>query len=290
MTHNLPFYKMSGSGNDFVMLDGRTVTAADWPAERIRGLCDRRMGVGADGMVILTPEGGDRVRMDFWNCDGSRADMCGNAALCSTRLAALLHLAPAEEMRLVTGAGTFRTRCQPGPAEMAELNLPDFELQGLPGNLSLCPGETGLGLAMVGVPHLVLEVADLEQPGLMQRGRELRSHAALGPSGANVNFVAPPSDGFPHQWRLRTYERGVEAETLACGTGAVAAAVALVRTEKAALPVSLRMRSGRSLHIRATLSGGKATQVWLSGEGRMIFRGELDPAAFSSSTTLSTIT
>ena len=93
------FYKMSGSGNDFVMLDGRRTRPEEWTADRIVALCDRRLGVGADGLVILTPEAGDRVRMDFWNCDGSRADMCGNAALCSTRLSAFLELAPAAGMR-----------------------------------------------------------------------------------------------------------------------------------------------------------------------------------------------
>jgi len=101
------FYKMSGSGNDFVMLDGRWAEPDSWTPERIRAVCDRRTGIGADGLVILTPEGGGRVRMDFWNCDGSRADMCGNAALCSTRLAAFLELAPAEGMTLVTRAATL---------------------------------------------------------------------------------------------------------------------------------------------------------------------------------------
>ena len=119
------FYKMTGSGNDFVLLDGRTTTLADWPAARIVDVCDRRLGVGADGLVILTPEAPGAVRMDFFNCDGSRAAMCGNAALCSTRLSAHLEMAPATGMRLVTGAGTFMTRCRVEP-DLAELNLPDF--------------------------------------------------------------------------------------------------------------------------------------------------------------------
>ncbi len=219
------FYKMTGSGNDFVMLDGRHTTAEAWSAEAIAALCDRRMGVGADGMVILTPESGNRVRMDFWNCDGSRADMCGNAALCSTRLAATLGLAGPEGMQLVTGAGTFPVRCRED-GEWAELNLPDFDLSPPPPGLLLSAGESSPSLATVGVPHLVLEVADLESANLMSRGRALRSHPALGAAGANVNFVSPDADG---RWCLRTYERGVEGETLACGTGAVAAAVGLAR-------------------------------------------------------------
>lgn len=265
------FYKMTGSGNDFVMLDGRHTRAEEWPAERIVALCERRMGVGADGLVILTPEPGNRVRMDFWNCDGSRADMCGNAALCSTRLAATLGLARPEGMELVTRAGTFPVRCRTED-EWAELNLPDFDLPEPPPGLPLAAGESSPSLTTVGVPHLVIEAADLESPDLMARGRTLRFHPALGPAGANVNFVAPGGGG---RWCLRTYERGVEGETLACGTGAVAAAVALARAGRATMPLDLVTRSGRLLRIRATLVGQRAREVWLAGEGRLVFRGEL---------------
>lgn len=265
------FYKMSGSGNDFIMLDGRHTTPADWPADRIVALCDRRHGVGADGLVILTPEGAGRIRMDFWNCDGSRADMCGNAALCSTRLAAFLEMAPAEGMQLVTRAGTFPTRCRPVGQE-AELNLPDFALPTGPAAIRLQSGERVGMLATVGVPHLVLEVEDLEREGLMQRGRSLRSDPGLGPAGANVNFVASVAGG---SCALRTYERGVEGETLACGTGAVAAAVLLAHSGRGRLPMDILSRGGRILHIAATLSEGRATQVWLAGEGRLVFTGVL---------------
>jgi diaminopimelate epimerase len=213
--------------------------------------------------------------MDFWNCDGSRADMCGNAALCSTRLAAFLELAPSTGMRLVTRAGTFLTRCSPGAGEAAELNLPDFDLPRAPAGLPKGTGESQAVLATVGVPHLVMEVADLERPDLMERGRELRSHAALGRAGANVNFVAQIPGPTGSEWRIRTFERGVEGETLACGTGAVAAAVALVQGGRATMPLTLRTRSTRSLSIRATLSGNRAVDVWLCGEGRMVFRGVL---------------
>lgn len=264
------FYKMSGSGNDFVMFDGRRVFAADMTAVRIVELCDRRLGVGADGLVILTPEGPDRVRMDFWNCDGSRADMCGNAALCSTRLATTtLSMVPSTGMQLVTRAGTFRTRIT-GTGEGAELNLPDFALPVSPGS-PLRPGESLGLLATCGVPHLAVVVEDLETEDLMERGRALRYHPTSGPDGANVNFVAQVGDG----WRVRTYERGVEGETLACGTGAVATAVSLAQAGLDQLPLELWTRSGRILRITATLSDGFARNVWLAGEGRRVFTGIL---------------
>jgi diaminopimelate epimerase len=271
------FYKMSGSGNDFVMLDGRWTDPAEWTPERIRAICDRRLGIGADGLVILTPDGPARVRMDFWNCDGSRADMCGNAALCSTRLAAFLELAPAHGMTLVTRAGLVPSRCVASGNE-AEIGFPGFALPVRPEGLEGAPGESGHVLGVVGVPHLVLEVADLERTDLMARGRELRSHPAIGPAGANVNFVSGTSN--PSSWRLRTYERGVEGETLACGTGAVTAAIAMARSGRGRLPLSMVTRGGRALIITATLSDTHAIDVWLRGEGRLVFTGVLqDPIA-----------
>lgn len=267
------FFKMTGSGNDFVMLDGRHTSPADWSAERIRALCDRRDGAGADGLLILTPEGAGTVRMTFWNCDGSPANMCGNAALCSTRLAARLGLAPAEGMTLATGAGPFPTRCV-GPGNLAELHLPDFDLPAPVPGMPREPGELWIRKAVVGVEHLVTRVKDLEGFDLPARGRAQRFDPAIAPQGANTNFVAEPvTPGGP--WRIRTYERGVEAETLACGTGTVAAAVALAALGEASLPLAFLSRSGRQLAVRARLDGGRATDVWLRGEGRLVYEGVL---------------
>ena len=216
----VPFYKMSGSGNDFIMLDGRIEAPSRWPADRTRAICDRRLGVGADGLVILSPEGAGQVRMTFFNCDGSLASMCGNAALCSTRLAGRLELAPPGEIELLTGAGSFPVRCL-DPDSIAALNLPDFDVPKPLKGIRLAPGEMEISLATVGVPHLIVLVEDLDRVDLTHRGRELRFDPLAGPAGANVNFVGsrPNNDG---AWPVRTYERGVEGETLACGTGAVA--------------------------------------------------------------------
>ena len=267
------FYKMTGSGNDFVMLDGRETSPADWPAERIRAVCDRRDGVGADGLLILTPEGPGTVRMTFWNCDGSPANMCGNAALCSTRLAVRLGLASADGMTLATGAGPFPTRSA-GPGELAELHLPDFDLPAPVPGMAQAPGELWIRKAVVGVEHLVTRVADLEGFDLPSRGRAQRFDPAIAPKGANANFVAvPAAPGGP--WRIRTYERGVEGETLACGTGTVAAAVAVAANGEATLPLTFMSRSGRELSVRARIEGGRAVDVWLRGEARLVFKGVL---------------
>jgi diaminopimelate epimerase len=262
---------MTGSGNDFVMLDGRHTTPDAWPAERVAALCDRRNGAGADGLVVLTPDGPSTVRMTFWNSDGSRAAMCGNAALCSARLAVYLELVPPGDLCLLTDAGTVRARAG-GSGDVAEILLPDLELPAPVPGLPPAPGEAWLVLGTVGVPHLVIRVDDIEQVDVVGRGRPLRSDARLGPGGANVNFVAPPTQpGGP--WLIRTYERGVEGETLACGTGTVAAGLALADRGEAILPLRFRTRGGPELLVRARIEGRRASEVWLGGQGRLLFRG-----------------
>jgi diaminopimelate epimerase len=264
---------MTGSGNDFVMLDGRYTTAEDWAPEDIRAVCARGTGVGADGLVIVAPTGrADTVRMIYFNSDGSRAAMCGNAALCSTRLAAYLELAPAERMRLETDAATYESAC-PGADERAELHLAAVDTPSEPA-VDLSPGETRAGLATVGVPHLVVVVKDLEAVDLLRRGRALRSDPTLGDGGANVNFIAPTAER--SVWAMRTYERGIEGETLACGTGAVAAACLLNQWRLADLPTTIITRSGLPLRVRAERSkAGRYDAVWLEGQARMVLRGIL---------------
>ncbi len=267
-------YKMTGSGNDFVLLDGRATTPAEWPAARVAQLCDRRTGVGADGLVILTPDQPGAVRMAFWNSDGSRADMCGNAALCSTRLSVYLELAAPGDLQLLTDAGLIQARCPDG-GDQAEIRLPDFDMAAAAGpavcGLELGPGERWMAFATVGVPHLVIRVDDIEAVDLLGRGRSLRSDPRVGAAGANVNFVgAPAVPGEP--WLIRTYERGVEGETLACGTGTVAAGVALAARKEAKLPVRFRSRGGQELLVRAELKGRRASEVWLGGQGKLVFR------------------
>ena len=265
------FYKMTGSGNDFVMLDGRATTPDGWPPARVRAICDRRNGVGADGLVILTPSTPGAVRMSYWNSDGSLGAMCGNAALCSGRLSVDLEMVPPGEFCLLTDAGLVRVISR-GQADEAEINLPDCDLpRDLP-DPGPAAGEHWFSLGTVGVPHLVVRVDDVESVDVLGRGRMLRSDARMGPVGANVNFVSPPKKP-EGSWLIRTFERGVEGETLACGTGTVAAALALAFRGEAQLPLSFRSRGERELAVRAQLDGTRAVEVWLAGQGRLLFRG-----------------
>jgi len=266
------FYKMTGSGNDFVMLDGRHPVPGTWTPERIAWVCDRRMGAGADGLIILTPEGEGQVRMEFFNRDGSSGAMCGNGALCSTRLASFLELAPGEGMTLVTEAGLVHSRCM-GPGHMAEIRLPPFALP-IPIAIEARPGESAFFMSTVGVPHLVVVTEDAMAVDVEQRGRELRFHPALGPAGANVNFVSVPTRG-DGPWLIRTYERGVEAETLACGTGTVAAGFAMEVAGLRSLPGEWQTSRGIRLGVSGSVQGGRSEEAWLLGEGRLVYTGVL---------------
>jgi diaminopimelate epimerase len=264
------FYKMTGSGNDFVMLDGRATKPERWSPARVRALCDRRNGIGADGLVILTPAASGTVRMSYWNSDGSHGAMCGNAALCSGRLSVELEMVPPGEFSLLTDAGIVRVISRAHHDE-AEISLPDVDLPRQLPEVDTAAGERWLSLGTVGVPHLVVRVDEVEHADVLGRGGRLRSDPRVGPDGANVNFVGRNADDSP--WLIRTFERGVEGETLACGTGTVAAALALSSRSEASLPVRFRSRGGPELTVRAQVQGSRASGIWLAGQGRLLFRG-----------------
>jgi len=266
---------MTGSGNDFVMVDGRHTSPADWSEADIRALCARGTGVGADGLVFVGPGSvPNAVRMTYFNSDGSRAAMCGNAALCSTRLAVRLGLASPQGMSLETDAGTYASRCS-GPGERAEIQLGPVHAPAPVAGLATTDGEQRAGLGTVGVPHLVVLVDDVNRLDLARRGKTLRFDPTLGPAGANVDFISPA--GSASEWRMRTYERGVEGETLACGTGAVAAACALAEWGLGTLPVTIWTRSGARLDVSARHSSDATYEdVWLAGEARVVIRGVIN--------------
>jgi len=275
----LPVYKMTGSGNDFVMVDARVSTPADWTPEDMQAVCARGTGIGADGIVFVGPGShAGAARMIYYNADGSHAAMCGNAALCSTTLAAHLGVGTTSEMDLETDAGTYRSRAV--ASGRAELHLAPVEPPAAVPSLGLAAGERQAVLTRVGVPHLIVLVDDVEQVALIDRGRALRFDPALAPEGANINFISKDEPGGARGaaggvWRMRTYERGIEGETLACGTGAVGAGCAIHEWGLGQLPVDIQSRSGRMLGVRATKThnGGRYDEVWLTGEGRMVFRG-----------------
>jgi diaminopimelate epimerase len=262
------FYKMSGSGNDFVMVDAReTAPGALERPEVIQALCAPGTGVGADGIVFLEPSRVADVRMRYINRDGSLAALCGNASLCTTRLAVELGAASAKSLTIESDSGVLKARFRDG--------IPEVDLQPVTGvqecfEAPLTAGERRIGYMLVGVPHLCILCDDVEAVDVVSRGRPLRRHPALA-QGANVNFLSKGEGG---QWLMRTYERGVEAETLACGTGSVASAILLTVWGEVGGDVEITTRSRRSLRIRLRREG----EAWfpsLSGEARVVFVGNL---------------
>lgn len=260
------FYKMSGSGNDFVFVDTREVPAGPLTIPEVIGaICSRGTGIGADGLCFLEESKEADVRLIYLNADGSRADLCGNATLCTARLARELGIVTDGEFAIETDSGTLGARFVGSNPEIDLLPVTEIRPDaGIP----VSKGEQRMGFALAGVPHLVIVVDDVEQVDVVGRGRPLRRHASL-KAGANVNFVQPARDG---RFKYRTYERGVEAETLACGTGAVATAVLLSEWGLASGAATIQTRSGRELGVR--LSGPpSAPRPSLTGEARIVYRG-----------------
>jgi diaminopimelate epimerase len=263
------FYKLSGSGNDFVFVDARVEPPGELEDPRVvAALCARATGIGADGIVFFEPGSteSERFSIRYLNRDGSLALLCGNASLCSVRLAAELGIVePGEDFQFGTSAGLARGRLTPlGP----EIDLQPVSALKSDAGLGLAAGEQRLGFAMVGVPHVVVLCDDVEAVDVEARGRPIRHDPSLA-EGANVNFVSRGGA----EWAVRTYERGVEAETLACGTGAVATAALLASWGESRESAEIRTRSGLPLRVRFR-DGSNGTPS-LAGEGRIVFRGEL---------------
>lgn len=259
----VPFAKLSGSGNDFVVLDGAAAASlGDGLLPWIRAVCRRGISIGADGVLVVTPAGPDRVRVVFRNPDGAEA-FCGNGSRCAARYAAHRGFA-GSRLVLDTAWGEV-------PAEIDDrrvrIRLP----------LPVDEGEVAIPLARpvvgrrirAGVPHFVVRVDDLAAHAVDREGPELRRHPAFGPEGTNVDWIAPTASG---AWAIRTWERGVEGETLACGSGAVAAA--WDRTLAGAGEAHVLVpRSGIALTVRfeTDASGGRSTV--LEGDARLVFEG-----------------
>jgi diaminopimelate epimerase len=262
------FYKMTGSGNDFVVFDSRDGSVAELgDGAMIRRLCDRRQGIGADGVVILEPSARADLLMKYFNSDGSRGAMCGNAALCVTRLASQLRLANPAAMAIETDDGIVKSRLVGDRPEIELRPIKQIRSSVVEG---LEAGERQLGYVIAGVPHIVVLCDDVEQVELAQRGAALRRAPWTLPDGANVDFVSGTGGG----WAMRTFERGVEGETLACGTGAVAVATLLKAWDLSGPETALRTRSGCVLDVALSETDGGLLPR-LRGEARLVFEGEV---------------
>lgn len=229
--------------------------------EDVGALCTRKTGVGADGVIVLEPSDVADFRMRIYNADGSEAEMCGNGLRCFHRFAG------GGRLRVETAAGVLTTWDE---GELVACTMP-------PPTIHALQMATELGIVDwidTGVPHAVLFVDDLDHTPVVTIGRELRHHPYFGPAGSNIDFVEQEG---PRQLRIRTFERGVEDETLACGTGACAAAIALCEREGAGV-VEVEVRSGETLTIRCLRD-----QVEMVGPAQHVFDGQLTSQMIASS-------
>ena len=270
---DLAYVKMHGAGNDFVMIDGRKLGGL--PADRLQKLaallCDRRRGLGADGIVVLYPavagtDGAD-FEMRYVNASGLPGEMCGNGARCAAFFAGEIGLAGRKTafqtdagMALAEIDGSSVTIEIPPPAEI-ELDL----------SLDIGPRKAIVHKLMVGVPHAVTFVADVDSFPVDVEGPILRAHPAF-PDGCNANFLELKGG----ELRMRTYERGVEAETLACGTGAVACAAVSFLLGRAGTPAAVRTHGGDLLQVALEYEAPIFRRAVLSGPTEVVARGEID--------------
>lgn len=279
----IPFWKMSGSGNDFVVIDNR---AGIIPPAAVRAftrlVCRRRVAVGADGVVLIEPsqKEGRHFSWRYVNADGSAGEMCGNGAMCGARFAYLHGIAP-ERCVFRTESGLVHAEVDPASARV-RIAIED------PGpirhdvEVSSAGRQLDLHTIQVGVPHAVLIDADADAfppaGDFNAVGRAVRHHPLFAPAGTNLNVITIRDD---RTLRMRTYERGVEDETLACGTGAVASAAIATARGLVAPPVAVVTSSGQILSVDFAWDGARATAVSLGGEARVVMTGEICAEALS---------
>ncbi len=264
----LRFTKMSGAGNDFIVVDN---TGGDLSplltGAFIAGICRRKTGVGADGLLeLLPPARGGVFSMGYYNSDGGRAPMCGNGARCICRFAAAAGLVEeGVEFLFTSDSGLHRGLVASGDTARVWMTEPSVAF--LEREINFGP-VWPVSLVDTGVPHAVTVRSHIHDGSFERWAEALRSHPDLGPGGANADWVKPLADG---ALEIRTFERGVEGETLACGTGAVAAALVMAKTTPGfRLPVEVLVKSGLKLTV-----GRDSHGWWLDGQAAEVYRGTM---------------
>ncbi|MGX9727544.1 MAG: diaminopimelate epimerase [Candidatus Electronema sp. VV] len=275
----IPFVKMSGTGNDFILIDHRTpLIEPESMSAFAAAVCRRKFSVGADGLILIENSEQADFCWRFFNADGSVAEMCGNGARCAARFAFMQGIAPAK-MRFETLAGLIEAEVSGKEVAVKMTEPHDLRLHQ---TISVNNGPLILHSLNTGVPHVIVFVDNIEETDVRGLGRIIRYHEAFQPAGTNVNFVQKRGDAF----KVRTYERGLEDETLACGTGSAASAIIAALLGQAASPVEIITSGNDRLTILFSLpehkAGGTAPivyNVFLKGPAHAVYQGELTAEA-----------
>jgi diaminopimelate epimerase len=265
---------MSGSGNDFILIDHRELfLKEDRLKELIRKVCRRRVSVGADGLILIERSEKADFKWRFYNADGGEAEMCGNGGRCAARFAYLKGIA-GPSLKFETLAGILSAQVD-GKRVKLEMTKP-FGLK-LDETIVIDGEKQIFSSINTGVPHAVLFVEDLEGVGIVPIGRAIRFHSNFAPSGTNVNFIRLEKGS---QLSIRTYERGVEDETLACGTGAVASALIAAFKGLVKSPVSIKTRGGEVLAVYFEIEAKEVKKAFFEGDVHIIYEAEMWEEAY----------
>jgi diaminopimelate epimerase len=265
------FTKMSGSGNDFIIIDNReSVIKNSDKRDFVIKVCVPKVSVGADGVIFIENSEKADFKWDFYNADGSSAEMCGNGCRCIAKYAYEKKIA-SEQMAFETTAGIIKADIK-GSCIRVKLTNPENLQMNLP--IHLNGRKYQVDSLNTGVPHAIIYTSDIMNENVCGVGREVRSHMAFSPEGTNVDFVQKQG---ANELRIRTYERGVENETLACGTGVVASALLASRAGMVQPPVRVQTQGGEFLTVdfKATSEGEKFGDVFLEGPAKLVFEGTI---------------
>jgi len=264
----LRFTKMNGAGNDFILIDNRA-----WDVhldrKKIADLCDRHRGVGADGILLLeNATNRADFRMRYFNADGGEAEMCGNGARCFARFANKV-AKPQTKISFETPAGVISAELVGDAVTLRMTEPTDLRL-----DIELTVENENKAVHFInsGVPHVVIPVPRIDDVDVRRRGSAIRYHKMFSPKGANVNFIEKRGQ---NKIAVRTYERGVEDETLACGTGIVAGALIFAATENAHGPISVIARGGDELQVGFEKIANQFRDVTLTGPAEFVFEGTI---------------
>lgn len=265
----IEFYKMSGSGNDFIIIDNRRNSIDEKGlSDFIAKVCRRKMAVGADGFILVENSDKADFRWRFFNSDGSIAEMCGNGARCVARFAYLNDIA-GPNMSFETLAGIVEAQIIGNRVKVKMTDPTEFKTDD---TIDLKNGPVTISSINTGVPHVVIVKKRIDDADIVKMGREIRYHERFSPAGTNVNFVCHIAD---NTIAIRTYERGVEDETLACGTGSAAGAIVMAHKMKIGSPINVQTKSGGYLSIFYGEKEGRYYDIFLEGDARIIYKAQL---------------
>ena len=274
---------MAASGNDFIVLEFASSRVREF-GELAKKICNRKYGIGADGLLVLGKSKVADVKMRIFNADGSEAEMCGNGARCVALWVAENREPRTENLTIETKAGIIRAQVKAGSVKIRLTDPKNIKLD-IP--LEINRRRLKVNFINTGVPHAVIFAEGLNKINVGDIGRALRNHYYFSPAGTNVNFIEPVDD---NSFKIRTYERGVEDETLACGTGSTASAIIFalktasmgkinpsttlrIDTERSEC-INVHTKSGEILSVSFVRDGNKFKDVWLEGKARIVFEGQ----------------